>query len=67
MKKAAAKAKCCCDGYGKIESGLLILVGLILALQAFGAFPFGGQSIQIIGAILILVIGAKKWIYPCCD
>ncbi|MFA6490003.1 MAG: hypothetical protein WCT52_04975 [Candidatus Micrarchaeia archaeon] len=64
--KAAAKEECCpcCGGneLERIESGLLLLIGLIWVLQVLNVFSFGGQYFQIIGSMLVLVIGATKFV-----
>ncbi len=61
---AAKKEACsCCGGeLDKIEAGLLLLIGVIWVLQVLNVFAFGGQYFQIIGSMLVLVIGATKFI-----
>lgn len=61
----------CCGGneLERIESGLLLLIGIIWVLQVLNVFTFGGQYFQIIGSMLVLVIGATKFIslsQSCC-
>ena len=69
-KKKAAKAvaaksescSCCGGELERVEAGLLLLIGLIWVLQVLNVFTFGGQYFQIIGSMLVLVIGATKFI-----
>ena len=63
--KAAVKGascSCCNQELDRIEAGLLLLIGLVWVLQSLGTFSFGGQYFQIIGSMLVLVIGATKFI-----
>lgn len=67
MKAAKAKVKeeCCssCNSeLDRVEAGLLLLIGVIWVLQVLNVFTFGGQYFQIIGSVLVLVIGATKFI-----
>lgn len=60
--KAVAKSACCNQELDRIEAGLLLLIGLIWTLQTLKVFTFGGEYFQIIGSMLVLVIGATKFI-----
>ncbi len=59
MAKAEACA-CCDDTFGRLEAGILLLIGLVWFLQTLKFFTFGGEYFQFIGSILVLVIGLKK-------
>jgi len=64
-KMMTVKSESCSCGsceLDKIEAGLLLLIGLIWALQVFKVFTFGGEYFQIIGSILVLVIGVTKFV-----
>lgn len=50
------------DELERIEAGLLLVIGLIWVLQVLNVITFGGQYFQMIGSILVLVIGATKFI-----
>jgi len=79
-RKAAKVAKvkkeeaCCSEnvGYAKLEAGMLLVIGIIWTMQALKLFAvgnFGGEFFQIIGSMVVLVIGAKKFIensQSCC-
>ncbi|MCX8197626.1 MAG: hypothetical protein N3F07_00305 [Candidatus Micrarchaeota archaeon] len=72
-KKAEAKAEpsgsmeCCSHDRTKIEAGMLLIIGFVWFLQTFGFFAFGGEYFQMIGSILLIVVGVLKFIgKPCC-
>lgn len=64
VSSAKSESCACCGGneLERIESGLLLLIGLIWVLQVLNVFSFGGQYFQIIGSMLVLVIGATKFV-----
>ncbi|MEM4633993.1 MAG: hypothetical protein QW275_02445 [Candidatus Anstonellaceae archaeon] len=74
-KKAETVAKvspsetkeCCSPEKKKMEAGMLLVIGIVWFLQTFKFFTFGGEYFQMIGSILLIVLGMIKLMEnPCC-
>jgi|GEM_PF-1588024 len=69
MKVAHSDNEMCCEcgEKTKLEAGILLLIGFIWFLQTIGFFTFGGAYFQMIGAIMVIVMGMLKLLEKRCS